>query len=133
MSEALVSQYQNTLGSFADHLIEQDRALHYEQAVGMNITLHIISHTGIFNDFLSSSFNLIKFDMNSFFLLGMLSRIIRDFVKKFNKQLAGIFSNAGRYGRSVFLQTNQRCLYKTFIFKISPHLATGKSNENAMF
>lgn len=49
MAGVLVSQWNNTLEAFANHLIEDDREMKYEQACGLNTSLSLVAATGNFD------------------------------------------------------------------------------------
>ncbi|VDK41193.1 unnamed protein product [Taenia asiatica] len=68
-TKLLVEQWESAMESFADHLIQQDRAMHYKQACGMKTALLLVSATGA------------------------LSMKIEDFVKEFDGHLKKVFSS----------------------------------------
>ncbi|KAH9279608.1 Conserved oligomeric Golgi complex subunit 7 [Echinococcus granulosus] len=69
-TKLMVEKWENALKSFANHLIEQDRAIHYKQACGTKTALLLVSATGA------------------------LSMKIGDFVKKFDGHLGKVFSSS---------------------------------------
>ncbi|VDM33464.1 unnamed protein product [Hydatigera taeniaeformis] len=70
-TKLLVEQWQDALESFANSLIEQDRAMHYKQADGMKTVLLLVSATGA------------------------LAMKIGDFVMSFDDHLQRLFSQEG--------------------------------------
>ncbi|KAL5105870.1 Conserved oligomeric Golgi complex subunit 7 [Taenia crassiceps] len=66
-TKLLLEQWESALESFANHLIEQDKTMHYKQACGMKVVLLLVSATGT------------------------LSMKIEDFVKEFDGHLKKVF------------------------------------------
>ncbi|KAL5960636.1 Conserved oligomeric Golgi complex subunit 7 [Taenia solium] len=90
-TKLLVEQWESALESFADHLIEQDRAMHYKQACGMKTALLLVSATGA------------------------LSMKIEDFLKEFDGCLQKVFSS--KESKTVDC-TNSVCPFHSFFLPL---------------